>query len=101
MKNGLEKLDLPYRFRLRMQLCDLIRSRTSRRSLWSTFSQFVGGLQGAWTFCAFRVAVFATAILLGAAVCWMLYRPCGGGCSILRPSLGHFAPLGAAASATK
>lgn len=53
-----------------MQVCDLIRRRSSR-------------LANPWLFSAFRVAIFASAILVGAGVCWVLY------------SLGHFAPLGA------
>lgn len=53
-----------------MQICDLTRHRTSR-------------LANPWVFFAFRVGVFALAILVGAGVCWVLY------------SLGHFAPLGA------
>eukprot|EP00931_Biecheleriopsis_adriatica_P046113 TRINITY_DN26462_c0_g1_i1.p1 TRINITY_DN26462_c0_g1~~TRINITY_DN26462_c0_g1_i1.p1 ORF type:complete len:792 (-),score=157.27 TRINITY_DN26462_c0_g1_i1:124-2160(-) len=50
--------------------CDFVRRRRK-------------GLAPAWRFFFFRVAVFAGAALMGAALCWVLY------------SMGHFAPLGA------
>ncbi|CAJ1366931.1 unnamed protein product [Effrenium voratum] len=53
-----------------LEACDLIRRRMPR-------------LEHPWKFFAFRTAVFTSAVLAGAAVCWTLY------------SLGHFAPLGA------